>query len=306
LSRRGGPAPSAFLGPARVPFLPLALVCAALGVAVAKWRGAAIDPLDLALVLFGAVLAHVAVNALNEYHDFTSGLDARTRRTPFSGGSGTLQRHPSLGRYALGLGLGAVALTAAIGVYFIVLRGWGILLPGLAGLAVVLSYTPLLTRHWAWCLVAPGLGFGTCIVMGSEFALSGSYSWAGFWASLVPFFLVANLLLLNQFPDAGPDRHAGRRHLIIVHGTRAGAVVYAGFVLLAYASLVAGWGMGALPAGALLGLAALPAGLMAAVGALRFHRSAGKLGPYLALNVVANLFTPALMAAGMLVAGGRG
>lgn len=303
MSRRGGPAFSAFLGPARVPFLPLALVCAALGAAVAKWRGAAIDPLDLFLVVAGAVLAHLAVNSLNEYHDFTSGLDARTRRTPFSGGSGTLQKHPGLGRYALGLGLVAAAFTAAIGVRFALVRGWGILPLGFAGLLIILLYTPVLTRYWVLCLMAPGLGFGTFIVMGSEFALSGTYSWAGFWASLVPFFLVANLLLLNQFPDLGPDRHAGRRHLIIVHGTRAGAVVYGAFSALACVSLAAGWAMGALPTGALLGLLSLPAGLAASIGALRFHRSAGKLVPYLALNVIANLSAPALMAVGLYLAG---
>jgi 1,4-dihydroxy-2-naphthoate octaprenyltransferase len=291
-----------YLGPARVPFLPLALVCAGLGAAVAHWRGASIDPLDLFLVMAGAVLAHMSVNSLNEYHDFRNGLDARTRRTPFSGGSGTLQRRPGLGSYALALGLGSAAFTAAIGARFVVLRGWGILPLGLAGLAVVLSYTPVLTRHWLWCLIAPGLGFGTFIVMGAEFALSGVYSWTGFWASLVPFFLVANLLLLNQFPDLGPDRHAGRRHLIIVHGTRAGAVVHAIFNALAYASLVAGWAGGVLPAWSLLGLLTLPAGAAAGWGALRYHRTPGKLAPYLALNVVANLLTPALMAVGMVVA----
>ena len=46
--------------------------------------------LPLILALAGGLLAHISVNALNEYLDFTSGLDLTTLRTPFSGGSGTL------------------------------------------------------------------------------------------------------------------------------------------------------------------------------------------------------------------------
>ena len=45
---------------------------------------------QLWLVLVGGTAAHISVNALNEYLDFRSGLDARTVRTPFSGGSGAL------------------------------------------------------------------------------------------------------------------------------------------------------------------------------------------------------------------------
>jgi 1,4-dihydroxy-2-naphthoate octaprenyltransferase len=33
---------------------------------------------------------HGAVNAFNEYEDIKSGLDFKTQRTPFSGGSGTI------------------------------------------------------------------------------------------------------------------------------------------------------------------------------------------------------------------------
>jgi len=32
--------------------------------------------------------AHIAVNTLNEYMDFKSGLDYETLKTPFAGGSG--------------------------------------------------------------------------------------------------------------------------------------------------------------------------------------------------------------------------
>ena len=85
-----------WLGVIRGRFLLLALTCVALGIAAAlKTRdldgGFVVDAL---LVLLGALAAHAGVNALNEYSDYRSGLDLQTRRTPFSGGSGTLVAQP--------------------------------------------------------------------------------------------------------------------------------------------------------------------------------------------------------------------
>ncbi len=42
------------------------------------------------LALLGLLLAHVSVNVLNDYFDYRSGVDLKTQRTPFSGGSGIL------------------------------------------------------------------------------------------------------------------------------------------------------------------------------------------------------------------------
>jgi len=70
-----------------------------------------------------------------------------------------------------------------------------------------------------------------------------------------PFFLVNNLLLLNQFPDVAADRAGGRQHFVIAHGLRAGAAVYAVFHAGAFLSLAASVALGWLPPLALLGLA---------------------------------------------------
>ncbi len=294
--------PSDLLGPLRVPFLLLPPACVAAGAGAAVWRTGRVDWWLALLVLMGAVCAHAAVNALNEYSDFRTGVDARTRRTPFSGGSGTLQRRPELAGYALGVGLALAATTAAIGGYFALRVGPAILPLGIGGLAAVLLYTPWLNRHPALCLVAPGLGFGTCMVMGADVVLGGGYSWAGFFASLVPFFLVNNLLLLNQFPDVEADRTGGRRHLVITHGLRAGAVVYAAFHAGAYLSLAAGVALGCLPFLVLIGLATLPLAALATRGAFLYQAGSPALVPSLAMNVATTLLTPSLVAVGLLLA----
>jgi 1,4-dihydroxy-2-naphthoate octaprenyltransferase len=294
--------PRDFLGPMRVPFLILAPACALVGLGTAVWTSGGVNAFHVVLTFLGAIAAHVSVNALNEYFDFKSGLDARTRPTPFSGGSGTLPAKPELAGHALRVGLVAMSITALIGLYFLFARGLALLPLGLLGLVVIFAYTPWLAHQAILCLLAPGLGFGTLMVMGVDFALTGQYSWTAFVASLVPFFLVNNLLLLNQFPDVEADRSIGRSNLPILIGKRASAVVYGLFLLLTYLSIVLGVLLDLLPAAALLGLGTLLLAVPAAVGAWRYAEETPQLIRSLGLNVLINILTPALVGVGLLIA----
>jgi 1,4-dihydroxy-2-naphthoate octaprenyltransferase len=265
------------------------------------WTSAEINVFHLVLVFIGAISAHVSVNALNEYSDFKSGLDARTRRTPFSGGSGTLPANPALEGHALRIGLIALALTALIGLYFLFARGWALLPLGLLGLVVIFGYTPWLAHNYLFCLIAPGLGFGTFIVMGTHFVLTGEYSWTAFFASLVPFFLVNNLLLLNQFPDVEADRSIGRRNLPIVFGKKSSSLVYGLFLLLAFLSIILGVLLDYLPGTALIGLGAILLAVPAGLGAYRYAEDTEKLMPSLGQNVLINILMPVLVAIGLFI-----
>ncbi len=293
----------ALMGPMRVPFLVLTPACVLLGAGTAYWRTGQLNWTYFLLALFGAVAAHVSVNALNEYFDFKSGLDLRTQRTPFSGGSGTLPAHPELAQDALRLGIAAAALTAIIGLYFITVRGWALLPLGVLGLLTVVAYTPLVTRSPFLCLIAPGLGFGPLMVMGTDFVLTGHYSASAFVASLVPFFLVNDLLLLNQFPDVEADRTVGRRHYPMVIGRRKSSLIYAAFLALAYLSLVVGVLLGYLPRPALLGLLTLILAVPTARGAYADADNIQALLPHMGKNVIINITTPVLIAAGLFLAG---
>ena len=84
------------LGPLRVPFLILTPACVAVGVGTAYRETGQTNWKYILLVLLGALSAHICVNVFNEYFDFKSGLDSKTERTPFSGGSGTLPSHPEM------------------------------------------------------------------------------------------------------------------------------------------------------------------------------------------------------------------
>jgi 1,4-dihydroxy-2-naphthoate octaprenyltransferase len=289
------------LGTMRVPFLVLNPACVALGAAAAIFSGATINYVYLILALVGAITAHISVNALNEYSDFKSGLDLSTQRTPFSGGSGTLPKSPEKANIALITGVATLVITILIGIYFLHVWGLWILPLGLLGIIVIVVYTNWITKSPFLCLIAPGLGFGTLMVMGTAFVLTGKYSWVAFFAALVPFFLVSDLLLLNQFPDVEADKNVGRSHLPIKIGRKKSAILYTVFLGGAYLSVILGFILGILPALSLLALGTIIIAIPTAMGAFKYADDIEKLIPHMAKNVLINILTPALLAIGLIL-----
>ena len=290
------------LGPMRLPFVILAPCCVLLGLGTAYWEtGGHINWLYFALTLIGGAAAHISVNAFNEYFDFKTGLDSQTRRTPFSGGSGTLQTHPELQRGALAIAWISFAITVLVGIFFVFVWGWQFIPFGIFGLSLLYSYTIWLAYNPILCLIAPGIGFGPMMVMGTHFALTGKYSLAAFLASLVPFFLVSDLLLLNQFPDVEADQSIGRRHFPITIGRKSSGYIYIGFLLATYVVIALGVVFGYLPKFALLGLLTLVLAVQVIRGVLANSENTPALIPSMGQNVLINLLTPVLVAVGLLI-----
>ena len=115
-------------------------VCVLLGVATAVSDQNAVDLRLLMLVLLGAVAAHVSVNTLNEYHDYHSGLDSKTIKTPFSGGSGALQLQPEMADSILIVGLVSLIITISVGILLLIEQGPLILPIGVLGVVIILTY----------------------------------------------------------------------------------------------------------------------------------------------------------------------
>ncbi len=281
-------------------FLILTPVCIFPGLAAAHSDGYALDAVTVFLIVLAGLLAHAAVNLLNEWDDYRSGLDLATQRTPFSGGSGALPAAPGASQAVLVAGLTALAISAIIGVYLMSVVGPGLLLPGLLGVFLVVAYTAWITRRPLLCLIAPGLGFGPIMVAGSYYAVAGEYSLGVLWASLTPFFLVSGLLLVNQFPDLEPDRDHGRLHIPILLGRQSAARLFA--LALAFAYLVPATGVLAdvLPPAALMVLLPAPAAILVARKALAHADEPGPLTPWLGLNVATLMFTIVLLGSGLL------
>lgn len=286
----------------RPSFLLLVPVCVFTGAAASLYDGYPFRPLYFALAFVGALFAHISVNVLNEYSDYRTGIDSRTQRTPFSGGSGLLPAGLLKPGQALMLGLGSLAVTVAIGIYFAVIYTWTILPLGIVGVLIIILYTPYLTRLPGITeLVGPGLGFGL-MVLGTYVTQTGDYRVSSVLVSLVAGLLIANLLLINEFPDVEADRPAGRKHLPIILGRAKAAWIYCAIAVMAYAVIVVGVAIGSLPLWALLGLGTLPLGVKAMAGALKHHSDVPKLIPALGMNVMAVLLTPTMMSVGLIIA----
>lgn len=286
---------------ARGPFL--LLTPAVLFPAVAaSYRLAGQLPIDLLLLIFiAAMAAHVAVNALNEYQDFSSGLDLSTERTPFSGGSGTLPSKPWLANTAKWLFVVSFALMVVIGGYLVWRTGPEIFSLGLAGGLIILAYTRLINRMPLLCLVSPGIGFGLLMVNGTGLLLTGYFLASVQVVGWVVFFLVNALLLLNQLPDIEADRAAGRRHAPVLLGMIASVRIYGLLLLGAYGSLLLGWLIGVLPYTAMLAWLTLPLGLSVLRALWRGEVARDVLITALGKNVVLVLVTPVLLGVGLLL-----
>jgi 1,4-dihydroxy-2-naphthoate octaprenyltransferase len=286
----------------RPPFLLLVPAVLVLTVGLASWQGHDIDPLLALEIFFASLLGSISVNALNEYQDFVSGLDAgNTNRTPFSGGSGTLPAHPELARGTLIVSVVSLLLCIAIGLHLALTRQPLLFAFGLVGILLVIAYTRWINRMPWLCLIAPGTGFGLLMVLGGKLALTGSINWLDLLLSLTPFFLVNNLLLLNQYPDIEADARVGRRTFPIVYGVGAANRVYLLFLLLAYAPILILGASGQLPLTSLMGLIPLPLAATAWMGARRLGADIGSQPRFLAMNVAASLLTPVLLGISLMI-----
>ena len=104
-------------------FLFLSLTLIMIGSAVSFYHGFSHIP-HLILALVGLLAFHISVNVLNDYYDFKTGIDLKTKRTPFSGGSGFLPMGKISPKRVLYIGLISLCVGSLIGIYFIIVKGW--------------------------------------------------------------------------------------------------------------------------------------------------------------------------------------
>ncbi len=280
----------------RPSFLLLTPVCVFLGLSTSLAVESVINLSIFFVILLGAISAHISVNTLNEYYDFKSGLDLTTAKTPFNGGSGALPEHPEMAGLTLVVGLISLFITIIIGGYLLLNHGVKILPIGIVGVVLIMTYTQWLNRFPLLCLIAPGLGFGVLMVVGTHLILTGEYSPLPWLVALIPFLLINNLLLLNQYPDITADASVGRKTFPIAFGIKKSNLIYAIFMVAAYSLILFYSIEGLIPTLSLIALLPLLFSLFAFTGAIKYASKIGNFPHYQAANVVAALLTPLLLA----------
>jgi len=290
---------AAYTGVSRAPFLILPVTLAAAGAAAAAWEGH-VDPVHTVLAFIALLALHIAVNVMNEVSDARTGIDDRTEPTPFSGGSKTIPGGRLSRRRAFVYSLICAAVGLGIGLWFLTRLGMIVLPFIVIGAILVLAYSDILAR-WVLGEVAAGLGLGWLAVVGVATMQDGALPTAAVAAGLPAFFMTFNLLLLNEFPDEDADRAGGRRHLVIVLGRPAAAIVYTVAALLTPLSILAAVLASWLPPLALAAM--LPSVLL--LGPVRWALTAPREPvpvPALGANVAWNLATNVFLAAGLVIA----
>lgn len=283
----------------RPQYLLLPVVLVFLGTSIAWFEGF-LDIWSAVLAMIGLVLCHMSVNILNDYFDFKSGVDLKTIKTPFNGGSGILPAGLMGSKQVLWYGIICFALAIPIGVYFVIVKGTMLLPLLFLGAICIIMYTPFILKvdfpEWS-----PGLGLGILPVLGAYYVQTGFYTWHSLIASIPSGLLVLNLLLLNEFPDIEADKIAHKRTLPIRIGIRNAAMFYSTTTILVYAWIILAVCLGWMPVYTLLGLLTLPLAISAIRGS--FHGDDFKrIVPAMGNNVLVVLGTQFLMAVGYVIA----
>jgi 1,4-dihydroxy-2-naphthoate polyprenyltransferase len=283
----------------RPQYLLLPVVLILVGTAVA-WNSGMVNPIYATLALIGLILCHMSVNILNDYYDFKSGVDLKTVRSPFNGGSGLLPAGVLKSRQVWRYGLACFLLAIPFGIFFIAVQGWQLLPLLVIGAICILLYTPFILKinfpEWS-----PGIGLGLLPVLGAYFVQTGTYSVAAVVAAVPSGILVLNLLLLNEFPDVEADKIGSKKTLPITLGKRKAAVVYSSLTVLVYLWIIGAVAVGQMPPFTLIALLSLPFAYKAIRGSFNYD-DMQKIVPAMANNVIVVLLTQALIGIGYILA----
>jgi 1,4-dihydroxy-2-naphthoate octaprenyltransferase len=281
----------------RLPFLVLTPACLFVPFALAYYHHEPRSYLFMVLITVGALCAHIAVNMFNEYTDFVSGLDLKTKRTPFSGGSGGLPNEPKARGTVLILAIINLCICIGIGLYLVTQVGAELLSIGVVGVLIIITYTKWINRFPFICLIAPGFAFGVLIINGSYFVLSETFRLDVLLISLIIFFQTNNLLLLNQIPDIQADKQHGRNHIAIQYGLSKAINAYTTMALLSFVCLFAAVVLAFLPYLSLLALFPI---VLSLVISFQLQKTKSKsdiatLLPLMGKNVLVTISTPVIL-----------
>jgi 1,4-dihydroxy-2-naphthoate octaprenyltransferase len=290
----------------RPAFLSITLAGCLLGLAAAASSGVVFSWGRALVTLLLALLAHAAINVLNDYCDHLNGTDARNtqRIYPFTGGSRFIQNGVLTPRQVLGFAVTLFAITIAGGLWLLSVAGAGLFWIGLAGLAIGWAYSapPLQLNSRGLGELCVAIGF-LLIVMGADMAQRGTLAPLSWWAGTPYALLVANILFINQFPDREADRASGKLHWVARLEPATAAWGYGLILLLAAAVLGVGILLGVLPRISAVAFVAWIPAVLAWRQLLRFAATPEQLAPAIKLTLLAAHVLPLLLAAILLLSG---
>ena len=231
------------------------LLPVSVGGAIALEQGRMHWALFLAALL-GALGLHIGTNVINEIYDVRHGIDAITSpRMSMAILKGRISE-----RDAFVVAWSAFILATIMGIFLLLQRGWPIVLLGLIGFIGGYFYTapPFQYKYRALGLPLVFVLMGPLMVVGSYYAITGSFDANLLWVSVPVGLLVTAILHGNEWRDVAEDTRHGFTTFSAQVGRDVAHWVYVMLILGAYVAVGLAVMVGALPRLALLTLFSLP------------------------------------------------
>ncbi|MBN1682852.1 prenyltransferase [Candidatus Bathyarchaeota archaeon] len=283
----------------RAPFLILAPITYSIGVAAAYVDGY-FNLLNMILGFVGVTLAHISINVLNEYFDYKNGLDFKTIKTPFSGGSNILTSGELKSETVYKFGIICLTIGSGIGIYLAYNSTWMILPIIALAILTIYFYTPIFSKLYLGELIT-GINFGPLVAIGGYMTLTKEFGFTSLYAGVVPGLLVGTLLFLNEFPDIDADKTVGRRNVVIAFGKKKSSIIYGVLIICTYLWVFLTVIKNFLPPTVLVTYFTLPIGYKAVKGVINNQGKVPEIIPYMGENVKLTLTMTALMAIGIIL-----
>ena len=210
--------------------LPAALSPVLIGTAVAFGDGKGHWPSAI-LAALGALLLQIGANYANDYYDFISGADDKSRLGPMRATSAGLVKPQEMKRAFIFV----FVLAMIVGIFLVMRGGLPVVFIGVLAIASAVLYT-----GGPFPLGYNGLGdlfvfifFGLVAVGGTYYVQTLGITTLAILAGIAPGLFSVAILTMNNLRDIENDRRAGKHTLPVLLGETFGRMQYVTSVVIA-------------------------------------------------------------------------
>lgn len=215
------------------------------------WKGSDIDWLSAVLALLGMVIFHAAGNLLSDWSDYRNGVDNEK-----SYGVDLLVFHKFEPKEFMCFFVALITVGVLIGLALCLMAGWELLIVGVIGFLLTLSYTFFKYRAMGDIFVFTC--FSILPMLGTSFVTTGAYDFATLWVALPLGIITIAVLHNNNTVDISTDKECGIHTVPIAIGAKVSAVLYVAYMVLPYLCVILACFLGGLPWWALTCLLSAP------------------------------------------------
>jgi 1,4-dihydroxy-2-naphthoate octaprenyltransferase len=188
-------------------------------------------------------LIEIAKNGINEYIDFKTGVDrniSEDNKTPFSGGKKTIVQGKLTLKEVLMITIVCYTFASIIGLFIISFREFNVLYIGFLGigLSIIYSLPPFQLAYRGFGELTVGVTFGPLLMMGMELLLTKTITFEIFMLSIPVGLLIANVLIINEFPDYEADKAGNKKNWVVRLGKKRALIIHKMLYYLTYGIIV--------------------------------------------------------------------